>query len=389
LLIGRRCPHNGRDLLKNEKNETAMTAVTEKTLRRPAELVEAGLADRGKLAELQRVASRYAVAITPAIAELIDPADPDDPIARQFVPDTHELVQHEEENADPIGDDAFSPVEGVVHRYPDRVLLKLVNACAVYCRFCFRREMVGPGRGALSAKALGAALAYIRATPQIWEVILTGGDPLVLSPRRLKAVLAELAAIEHVKILRVHTRMPVVAPERISPALMRALRVAGKASYVVLHVNHPRELSAKARAACARLIDAGIPMLSQTVLLRGVNDDAATMSALFRALVEARIKPYYLHHADLAPGTAHFRTSIADGQALMRALHGRISGLCQPAYVLDIPGGFGKSPIGPNYLSDGGATIEDFNGRSHRYPPKPSASFRGRANGSGPKWPAR
>jgi lysine 2,3-aminomutase len=346
-----------------------MTAVTEKTLRSPAELVDAGLAERGRLAALQRVASRYAVAITPAIADLIDPTDPDDPIARQFVPDARELVRHQEERADPIGDDAFSPVEGVVHRYPDRVLLKLVNACAVYCRFCFRREMVGPGRGALSAKTLAAALAYIRAAPQIWEVILTGGDPFVLSPRRLKAVLADLAAIDHVKILRVHTRMPVAAPERISPALVRALRLPGKANYVVLHVNHPRELfSAKTRAACARLIDAGIPMLSQTVLLRGVNDDAATMSALFRTLVECRIKPYYLHHADLAPGTAHFRTGIAEGQALMRALHGRVSGLCQPAYVLDIPGGFGKSPIGPNYLSDDGAIIEDFNGRRHRYP---------------------
>jgi lysine 2,3-aminomutase len=350
------------------KNETAMKAVTEKTLRSPAEIVEAGLAERGRLAELQQVASRYAVAITPAIADLIDAADTSDPIARQFVPDRRELQRHEAESADPIGDDAFSPVEGVVHRYPDRVLLKLVNACAVYCRFCFRREMVGPGRGALSAKALATALAYIRTTPQIWEVILTGGDPLILSPRRLKAVLAELAAIEHVKILRVHTRMLVAAPERISPALVRALRVSGKATYVVLHVNHPRELCAQTRAACALLVDAGIPMLSQTVLLRGVNDDTATMSALLRALVEARIKPYYLHHADLAPGTAHFRTSIAEGQALMRALHGSVSGLCQPAYVLDIPGGFGKSPIGPNYLSDDGATIEDFDGRRHCYP---------------------
>jgi len=347
-----------------------MTTVTGKTLRSGTELVEAGLAKRGHLAELQRVASRYAVAITPAIADLIDPTDPDDPIARQFVPNARELERHEEESADPIGDDAFSPIEGIVHRYPDRVLLKLVNACAVYCRFCFRREMVGPGRGALSGKALAAALAYIRATPQIWEVILTGGDPLVLSPRRLKPVLAELAAIDHVKILRVHTRIPVAAPERISPALVRSLRVPAKASYVVLHVNHPRELSAETRAACARLIDAGLPMLSQTVLLRGVNDNAATMSALFRSLVESRIKPYYLHHADLAPGTAHFRTSIAEGQALMRALHGRVSGLCQPAYVLDIPGGFGKSPIGPNYLSDDGATVEDFNGRPHCYRPK-------------------
>jgi lysine 2,3-aminomutase len=347
-----------------------MTAVREKTLRSAGDLVGAGLADGAHLAELQRVASRYAVAITPALADLINPADPHDPIARQFVPDARELVQHEAENADPIGDGAFSPVEGLVHRYPDRVLLKIVNACAVYCRFCFRREMVGPGRGALSRQALAAALAYIRATPQIWEVILTGGDPLILSPRRLKTLMAELAAIEHVKVLRVHTRMPVAAPERISPALVRALRVPGKASYAVLHANHPRELTGAARAACARLIDAGIPMLAQSVLLRGVNDDVATMSALLRALVECRIKPYYLHHGDLAPGTAHLRTGIAAGQALMRALHGRVSGLCQPAYVLDIPGGFGKSPIGPNYLSDDSAAIEDFSGRRHCYPPQ-------------------
>jgi lysine 2,3-aminomutase len=233
--------------------------------------------------------------------------------------------------------------------------------------------MVGPGRGALAPKARAAALAYIRATPQIWEVILTGGDPLILSPRRLKAVVAELAKIDHVKVLRVHTRLPVAAPERITPALVRALRVAGKASYVVLHANHPRELTAAVRAACARLIDAGIPMLSQSVLLRGVNDDVSTMSALFRSLVECRIKPYYLHHADLAPGTAHLRTGIGEGQALMRALHGRVSGLCQPAYVLDIPGGFGKSPIGPDYVSEGGAVIEDFNGRQHRYPRQSSS----------------
>jgi lysine 2,3-aminomutase len=328
------------------------------------------LAERGRLAELQAVAARYAVAITPAVAALIDQTDPDDPIARQFVPDARELVRDEAEHADPIGDEAFSPVAGIVHRYPDRVLLKVVNACAVYCRFCFRREMVGPGRGALSPEALAAALAYIRATPQVWEVILTGGDPLILSPRRLKAIVTQLASIDHVKILRVHTRMPVAAPERISPALVRALRVPGKASYVVLHANHPRELTAAARTACARLIDAGIPMLSQSVLLRGVNDDVATLSALLRTLVECRIKPYYLHHADLAPGTAHWRTSIAEGQALMRALHGRVSGLCQPAYVLDIPGGFGKSPIGPSYLSEGGAVIEDFNGGRHGYPPK-------------------
>jgi lysine 2,3-aminomutase len=289
-------------------------------------------------------------------------------MARQFVPDARELHMEPEESRDPIGDEAHSPVEGIVHRYPDRVLLKLVNACAVYCRFCFRREMVGPGRGGLAPAALDQALAYVGSRPEIWEVILTGGDPLVLSARRLKDVVTRLAAIAHVKVIRVHTRVPVAAPERVTAALVRALRT-DKATFVVLHANHPRELTAQVRAACARLIDAGIPMLAQSVLLRGVNDDAATLSALLRALVECRIKPYYLHHADLAPGTAHLRTTIAEGQALMRALHGRTSGLCQPTYVLDIPGGHGKSPIGPSYLNGDGSTVEDFNGRRHGYPP--------------------
>ncbi len=347
-----------------------MTADARKTLRTPSALAEARLIARDRIQGVEQVAARYAVAITPAVAELIDPSDRDDPIARQFVPDARELEQQAGESADPIGDDAFSPIEGVVHRYPDRVLLKVVNACAVYCRFCFRREMVGPGRGGLSPAALIAALDYVRAHPQIWEVILSGGDPLVLSVRRLKDIVASLAAIDHVKVIRVHTRVPAVAPESISTALVRALRARDKATFVVLHINHPRELNKQARTACARLIDAGIPMLSQSVLLRGVNDNAETLGALMRSLVECRIKPYYLHHADLAPGTTHLRTTIAEGQALMRALRGRYSGLCHPTYVLDIPDGHGKSPIGPNYLSENGTVVEDFQGRRHRYPPR-------------------
>ena len=348
----------------------ALHKALHRTSEAAGELAGNSLASEARLSALQQVAARYAVAITPAVTDMIDPNDAHDPIARQFLPDIRELEQAAEETADPIGDDAHSPVEGVVHRYPDRVLLKLVNACAVYCRFCFRREMVGPGRGGLSRTALEAALDYIARTPEIWEVILTGGDPLVLSPRRLKAVTARLAAIDHVKVIRVHTRVPTAAPEKITPALVKALRT-DKATFVVLHANHPRELTAEARAACARLIDAGIPMLSQSVLLRGVNDDADTLGALMRALVECRIKPYYLHHADLAPGTAHFRTTIGEGQALMRALHGRTSGLCQPSYVLDIPGGHGKSPIGPSYLNGDRSEVEDFRGRRHVYPPRP------------------
>jgi lysine 2,3-aminomutase len=342
-----------------------------KALRSASALVEAQLIEPERLAALKNVASRYAVAITPALVDLIDSADPHDPIALQFIPDERELESHAEESADPIGDAAHSPVPGLVHRYPDRVLLKVVNACAVYCRFCFRREMVGPGRGALTGKAVAAALDYIARTPKIWEVILTGGDPLVLQPRRLKDLMTRLGAIDHVKVIRLHTRIPVVAPERVTPALLRALR-SGKATYVVLHANHPRELTEEARAACARVVDAGIPMLSQSVLLRGVNDDVETLGALMRALVECRIKPYYLHHADLAPGTAHLRTSIAEGQVLMRALRGRYSGLCQPQYVLDIPGGHGKSPIGPTYLSTDGSQITDFKGARHVYPPRNS-----------------
>ncbi len=292
-----------------------------------------------------------------------------------------ELETQDHELADPIGDDAHSPVAGIVHRYPDRVLLKLTQICAVYCRFCFRRETVGKP-GALSTVAIETALDYIRRRSEIWEVILTGGDPLVLSARRLRAVMRALAAIDHVKVVRIHTRVPVADPTRITRELVRALKVKGKAIYVAVHVNHARELTAEARDAVAHLVDAGIPLLSQTVLLAGVNDTPQAMSELMRALVECRIKPYYLHHADLAPGTAHLRTSIETGQALMRELRGRVSGLCQPAYVLDIPGGHGKSPIGPGYLERKGQNghahyiVEDFDGRRHAYPPTGCASDR-------------
>ena len=353
-----------------------MTPKKIQTLRTPAQLCDHGLAPPEQTAELDAVAARYAVALPQALADIIDPRDPHDPIARQFVPAAAELDVQPQELADPIGDDAHSPVEGIVHRYPDRVLLKLTPICAVYCRFCFRREMVGPGKAnALSEAALTRALDYIRSRQEIWEVILTGGDPLVLSPRRLREVMKRLAEIAHVKVLRIHTRVPVAEPARITAELVRAIKVKGKPTYVALHINHARELTPAARAACARMADAGIPLLGQSVLLAGVNDRPEVLGDLLRALVECRIKPYYLHHADLAPGTGHLRTDIATGQDLMRKLRGRLSGLCQPAYVLDIPGGHGKSPIGPDYLTQTGTNgsahfmVEDFNGQRHRYPP--------------------
>jgi lysine 2,3-aminomutase len=341
-----------------------------KTLRAPKALADAGLIPSERVPALERVAAQYAVAITPMMADLIEAAD--DPIGLQFVPSEAELDVRPEESEDPIGDFAHQPVEGIVHRYPDRCLLKVNHACAVYCRFCFRREMVGPqGLRPLSAEALDAATAYIAERPDIWEVIVTGGDPFILSPRRLRDVMARLAAIDHVRVVRFHTRVPAVAPELVTDELVAALKAPGKAAYVALHANHAGELTPEARVACAKIVDAGIPMLGQTVLLAGVNDDPESLTALMRALVETRIKPYYLHHADLAPGTSHLRTTIAEGQALMRAMRGAVSGLCQPTYILDIPGGHGKVPVGPDYLADG--RVEDPSGRCHAYPPKNAA----------------
>ena len=346
-----------------------------KTLTTPKALADAGLVAPERVAGLERVAAQYAVAITPAMADLIDAADPADPIARQFIPCAAELELQPQESVDPVGDFTHSPVEGIVHRYPDRCLLKVNHACAVYCRFCFRREMVGPeGLRPLSPAALDAAIAYIAARPAIWEVIVTGGDPLILSPRRLADVMARLAAIDHVKVVRFHTRVPAVAPEMVTDELVAALKAPGKAVYVALHANHARELTPAARDACARLVDAGIPMLGQTVLLAGVNDTPEALEGLMRAMVEARIKPYYLHHPDMALGTGHLRTSIEAGQVLMRAIRGAVSGLAQPTYVLDIPGGHGKVPVGPDYLSAG--AVEDPAGRRHAYPPQSSGKAR-------------
>jgi lysine 2,3-aminomutase len=336
----------------------------------PEQLVEADLVAPERLAELEAVADRYAIGLTPTMAGLIDRGEAADPIARQFVPDRRELLRDPAETDDPIGDDAKSPVKGLVHRYPDRVLIKLVAVCAVYCRFCFRRERIGPGSASLSDAEFIAALDYVRARPGIWEVILTGGDPLTVSPRRVAETTRAIAAIGHVKTLRWHTRLPVAAPERISPALARALGAPGKTIVVAVHANHPRELTAEARAACRRLLEQGIMLVSQSVLLRGVNDDPGTLEALMRAFVEAGVKPYYLHHGDLAPGTAHWRVPIAKGQELMILLRARLSGLAMPTYVLDIPGGRGKVPIGPQSIRPDGSgnyVVLDPRGIEHAY----------------------
>ncbi|WDR05806.1 lysine-2,3-aminomutase-like protein [Devosia rhodophyticola] len=350
--------------------------MTEPTIRSIDGLIDAGLAQSRDQSALEQVAQRYTVAITPAMAALIDHSDPDDPIARQFVPHIDELTTTPLEREDPIGDLSHSPVEGIVHRYPDRVLLKAVHICPIYCRFCFRREMVGPqGLGTLSPEALDAALNYIAAHEEIWEVILTGGDPLVLSPRRLREMMQRLAQMPHVKIVRVHTRVPVAEPDRVVPELVAALLASGKTTYLALHANHPRELTSEAIAGLKLLVNAGVTLLSQTVLLKGINDSVETLAELMQAFVVNRVRPYYLHHPDLAPGTAHFRLSLAEGQALVAGLRGRISGLCQPTYILDIPGGHGKAPVGRPVVrpsADGRHVVTDFRGLDHEYPPNES-----------------
>jgi len=345
-----------------------------KPLKTPDALIAAGLASKAARADIAAVGERYAIAITPEIVSLIDRSDPADPIARQFVPRAEELHVAPGEAADPIGDDAHSPVKGIVHRYPDRVLLKLASVCPVYCRFCFRREMVGQGDSAtLDAEALGTALRYIASTPRIFEVIVTGGDPLALSPRRLAEVTAALDAVSHVAVIRWHTRVPVIAPERVTSDLVSALRPRRLSAFLAVHTNHPRELTERATAALSRLAAGGVALVSQTVLLKGVNDDAGTLEALFRDLLRAGVKPYYLHHADLAPGTSQFRTTIERGETIMRELRGRLSGLALPTYVLDIPGGYGKVPvtadyIGPRDATTGNRRVIDPQGRVHLYP---------------------
>jgi lysine 2,3-aminomutase len=288
---------------------------------------------------------------------------PDDPIGRQFIPDASELVTAAHESLDPIGDDALSPVKGVVHRYPDRALLKPLLICPVYCRFCFRREHVGPDGGVLTDAELQAAYDWFAAHPAVTEVILTGGDPLMLSPRRLGAIISEFSAMPHIQTIRIHTRVPVADPERITDALAAAMET-DRSLWLVVHANHAREFTLAAGQALRRLQSRAIPVLGQSVLLRGVNDTSEALEGLFRAMVANRVKPYYLHQLDQAAGTARFHVPIEEGRALLETLRGRVTGLAWPTYVLDIPGGHGKVPIGPDYRQADGS-VRDIVGRVH------------------------
>ncbi len=326
-----------------------------------AGLIDAGLVPATDRTILDAVATKYAVAVPEALRRLIGRAD--DPIGRQFIPHPDELLIAPHERADPIGDDALSPVPGIVHRYADRALLKPLLICPTYCRFCFRREHVGPGGGLLPDQDLHTAYKWLHDHPAIREVILTGGDPLMLSPRRLHAILQALDGIPHIETLRIHTRLPVADPAKLTEALAATL-ATDKPLWLVVHANHAREFAPDAVAALKRVQAQGVPVLGQSVLLRGVNDSAEALEDLFRAMLRARVKPYYLHQLDPAPGTARFHVPIAEGQAILAKLRGRVTGLAWPTYVLDIPGGHGKVPIGPGYLE--GDHVRDPHGHAHR-----------------------
>ncbi len=341
--------------------------MSDRALQSLDDLVAAGLArPSDALAEVER---RFRIRLTPAM-QAAAAADPG--VLRQFVPTPAELEIGPEALADPIGDAAHSPTPGLTHRYPDRAILHVTRTCDVYCRFCFRREVVG-AEGTLPEAELDAALAYVERTPAIREVILTGGDPLVLSPRRLAGIVGRLGRVAHLDQIRIHSRVPVVAPHRVDGALLAAL-AAPVPVWIVVHANHAAELGAEARGALARLAGAGIPLLSQSVLLRGVNDSADALESLFRALMRCRVKPYYLHHCDLAKGAGHFRTPLAKGRALMAELRLRLTGVGLPTYVLDIPGGFGKVPITADHVAADGPgrwLVRDRLGGVHRYADPP------------------
>ena len=324
--------------------------MTNINLRNVSDLIEKELIDLNQRNEIEQVLEKFSLDVTPHVLNVINASDKDGPVSMQFIPNVSELEEHENELYDPIGDASSSPLPGIIHRYSDRVLLNVIQTCAVYCRFCFRRENVGPGNKGLTPEQIDDAIDYIRENSDIWEVILSGGDPLMLSPRRLASIIERLSSIPHVGVVRIHTRVPCVDPEKINSELVSAIK-KHKAAYIVIHTNHADEITPKVSNKLALLADAGIPLLSQSVLLRNVNDDSKILTNLFRKLLENRVKPYYLHHGDLAKGTSHFRTSIERGQEIMKELRGPVSGLCQPHYVLDLPGGYGKIPINYQYIN--------------------------------------
>ena len=312
----------------------------------------------------------FRMAITPYYASLIDPKNPNDPIRKVCVPSIQETYPCENDMADPLGEVNDSPVPHLVHRYPDRVLLLVTLRCSTYCRYCTRRRVVGEEDRIITETALKTALNYIRSHPEIRDVLISGGDPLIMGTEKLEHIILGLRSIPHVDIIRIGTRVPVVLPMRITEELLTMLQKY-QPIWINTHFSHPNEITPESAQACTAIVDAGIPLGNQTVLLRGINDNAEILKELFLKLVHLRVRPYYLYQCDLANGIGHFRTTVDEGINIMHTLTGNISGYAVPKFVIDAPGGGGKVPINYNYViskDDREVVMENYRGEIYRYP---------------------
>lgn len=322
---------------------------------------------------ITRCLSLFRMAVTPYYASLMDPVDPMCPVRLQAVPRIEETVILPCELADPLGEDRDSPVKNIVHRYPDRVLLLVTHQCSMYCRHCTRRRTVGEEDHTITASELDDAVRYIESNPRIRDVLVSGGDPLTLSDETLERILSRLRAIDHVEIIRIGTRVPAVMPMRITPELLSMLKKY-QPVWINTHFNHPKELTPLALKACGEIVDAGIPLGNQSVLLRHINDNAETMKQLLLKLVKGRVRPYYLYQCDLSRGIGHFRTRVETGISIMKALTGNISGYALPKFVIDAPGGGGKIPVSYNYvqsIDDSQVVMRNYRGDIYVYPQPP------------------
>lgn len=320
-------------------------------------------------AALARLLHEFRLGITPYYLSLIDPCNPADPMRIQAVPSVAEFLSRENGLDDPLGEDQFSPAPSIVHRYPDRCLLVATNACALYCRYCTRKRIMHEGEAPPPRSVLKAAVEYVARTPAVRDVIISGGDPLTWSTDRIEDLLRQLRAIPHLEIIRIGSRVPVTLPQRVTAELCGMLENYGPI-WINVHFNHPREITAEAALACDRLLRSGIPLNNQSVLLRGVNDDAQTMKSLVHALMRIKVRPYYLYQCDPVRGAEHLRTTVEKGMEIMENLRGHTSGLAVPTYVIDAPGGGGKIPIQPQYLiayQNGRAVLRNFQGRIFEY----------------------
>ncbi len=319
---------------------------------------------------IRRSRGRLSMAITPYWLTLMDANDPECPIRRQAVPSKDEFVFGPKEFVDPCAEDRDAPVSGLVHRYPDRVLLLATEQCAMYCRHCTRRRLVGEKEArALNEKTLDTAVSYIKSNRKIRDVLISGGDPLMLEDDELESILLKIKSISHVEFVRIGTRVPVTLPQRITPDLIELLKKFTPL-WISIHFNHPREISRRCKAACDMLVDAGIPLGSQTVLLKGVNDRPYVMKKLMHELLKVRVRPYYIYQCDPVRGTAHFRTPVAVGINIIDKLRGFTSGYAVPTYVVDAPGGGGKIPVSPNYLisqDKGKHILRNYKGKIYTY----------------------